>query len=74
MRDASTVICNKCEKAIKVEGDIVKEGLFEAKYRFGYFSRKDGEIHNFDLCEDCYDQITADFLIPPEVTEVMEVL
>jgi len=74
MRDTFTVICNKCKKAIKIEGDIVKEGLFEAEYRFGYFSRKDGEIHKFDLCEDCYDQITADFLIPPEITEVTEVL
>ncbi|MCL2719231.1 MAG: hypothetical protein FWE14_10690 [Lachnospiraceae bacterium] len=69
-----TVICNKCKKAIKVEGNIIKEGLFEAEYRFGYFSNKDSEVHSFDLCEDCYDLITGDFLIPPEVTEVSEIL
>jgi len=68
-----TVICNKCKKALKVEDDIIKDGIFEAEYRFGYFSRKDGEIHSFDLCEDCYDQIATGFLIPPEVAEVTEV-
>jgi len=73
-QEIQTIICNKCKKAIKIEGNIVKEGLFEAEYRFGYFSKKDGEIHKFDLCEDCYDQISADFLVPPEVTEVTEVL
>ena len=68
------VICNKCKKALKVEGEIIKEGIFEAEYRFGFFSRKDGEVHSFDLCEDCYDEITGAFKIPPEITEVNEVL
>jgi ribosomal-protein-alanine N-acetyltransferase len=69
-----TVVCNKCKKAMKVEDNIVKEGLFEAAYQFGYFSKKDGEVHSFDLCEDCYDDIAGDFLIPPEVSEANEVL
>lgn len=69
-----TVICNKCKKAMKVEDNIVKEGLFEVEYRFGYFSKKDSEVHSFDLCEDCYDSITKDFLIPPEVSETSEIL
>ena len=74
MRENFAVVCNKCRKAMEVEGGIVKEGIFEAEYRFGFFSNKDGEVHSFDLCEDCYDQITADFLIPPDVKEVTEVL
>ena len=69
-----TVVCNKCKKTMQAEKDIIKEGIFEAEYRFGYFSRKDGEVHSFDLCEDCYDEITASFLISPEVKEVTEVL
>lgn len=69
-----TVICNKCKKAVKAENNIIKEGVYEAEYSFGYFSRKDGETHSFDLCEDCYDQITADFLIPPEINESCEII
>jgi ribosomal-protein-alanine N-acetyltransferase len=72
--EVQTVICNKCKKELKVENNIIKEGLYQADYKFGYFSQKDGEIHSFDLCEGCYDQITRDFLIPPGITEVNEVL
>ncbi|MCL2253953.1 MAG: hypothetical protein FWC09_05850 [Lachnospiraceae bacterium] len=69
-----TVICNKCKKVINVENNIIKEGLYEVEYQFGYFSHKDGEIHSFDLCEDCYDEITNSFLIPPEISKAVEVL
>ena len=32
----------------------------------GYFSGKDGESCSFDLCEECFDEITKGFLIPAE--------
>ena len=32
----------------------------------GYFSGKDGESCSFDLCEECFDEITKGFLIPTE--------
>ncbi|MDR2889279.1 MAG: hypothetical protein LBV33_05505 [Lachnospiraceae bacterium] len=69
-----TIICNKCKKVIKVENNIVKEGLFSAAYKFGYFSNKDGETHSFDLCEECYDKMIGDFKIPPEITEANELV
>lgn len=50
------VICNGCGKELKIENEIVREGCFAADVRFGYFSRKDGLRHRFDLCEDCYDK------------------
>lgn len=34
--------------------------------RWGYPSEKDNEDHSFDLCEQCYDEFTATFLIPIE--------
>ncbi len=69
-----TILCNKCKKEIKVENGIIKEGIFGAEHLFGYFSEKDGETHSFDLCEECYDKIVSDFKIPPEITEVKELL
>lgn len=69
-----TIICNKCKKVIKVENNIIKEGLFSAAYKFGYFSGKDGETHSFDLCEECYDKMIGEFIIPPEVTAENELL
>ena len=43
------------------------------RYEYGgYVSGKDLEKHEFDLCEECYDRITASFAVPPKVSEDME--
>ena len=34
--------------------------------RWGYFSNKDNEVHRFDLCEECYDRMVSQFVIPVE--------
>lgn len=68
------VICNGCGKELLVENGIVKEGCFHVDAVFGYFSKKDGQIHSFDLCEDCYDKMTAQFTIPVEEKEAKELL
>lgn len=41
---------------------------------WGYFSNKDLEIHEFCLCEDCYDAWIQNFLIPVTKRENKEVL
>lgn len=69
-----SVICNRCKKELKVENGIVKEGCFHAEARFGYFSKKDGIQHFFDLCEECYDKMIAGLAIPVEEEEVKEML
>lgn len=68
------VVCNKCGKTLRVEGGYLKEFCFAADAVFGYFSRKDGTAHHFDLCEDCYDEWTAQFQLPVEETENLELL
>lgn len=73
-KELISVICNKCKKEIKVENGIVKEGCFCGNSQFGYFSNKDGEKHFFDLCEECYDKMTAGFAIPVETKEATELL
>ena len=37
-------------------------------------SEKDGEIHHFDLCEDCYNEVTAEFRVPVDVEDEIELL
>jgi ribosomal-protein-alanine N-acetyltransferase len=41
---------------------------------WGYFSKKDGERHSFDLCEHCYDKIIETFALPVEAAEATELL
>ena len=66
--------CNRCGKKIVMKNEIIQEGIFHGEILWGYFSNKDAERHEFDLCEDCYDKMTADFIIPVTVKKEKELL
>ncbi len=66
--------CNMCGKELKIENDILKEDVFNAKKEWGYFSEKDCEIHTFNLCEKCYDELVKSFKLPIVITNKGEVL
>lgn len=68
------VVCNKCGRTLRVENGLLKEFCFSADASFGYFSRRDGVTQHFDLCEDCYDEWTAQFAVAAEETEELELL
>lgn len=73
MNQLVMVICNQCKKKLKVEEGILKEGHFEGKQTFGYFSGKDGITHKFDLCEECYNKWIENFEMPVEEIEEKEI-
>ena len=63
----------------RLRGEAVKEGILrEGAAHFDvawdYFSEKDGEVHHFDLCEECYDGVTREFLIEADKEERTELL
>lgn len=68
------VFCNQCGREMRVENGWIREGHFFGENSFGYFSHKDGQRHRFDLCEDCYDALNRQFLIPSEIVENEELL
>ena len=68
------VVCNMCGKKTVVKGGIVREGAAMFDYAWDFFSEKDGDIHHFDLCEACYDDLTDQFKIPVDVEEQTELL
>ena len=67
-----TVICNGCGKKLVVEKGILREGAFPVNHAWDFFSEKDGEIHHWDLCEECYDALVSQFRIAPDVEESVE--
>ena len=69
-----TVVCNLCGKKLAVKEGIIREGAVGFDHAWDYFSEKDGEIHHFDLCEDCYDEFISHFRIPVDVEEATELL
>ena len=72
MQKTKELFCNQCGKKLMMEQDILKEDAFEARKQWGYFSKKDAVLHSFVLCENCYDEMTAKFVIPVRITEVTE--
>lgn len=69
-----SVFCNMCGKEINTEAGRDGEDVLSVEKAWGYFSEKDGELHSFDLCEKCYDRLTAQFKIPVTVKEQSELL
>lgn len=72
--EVTAAFCNCCGNKMIVEHGIIKEGAFVAEILWGYFSEKDGELHNFDMCEECYDRMTEKFKIPVERKNFKEFL
>ena len=68
------ILCNVCGKNLRVENGILKEDAFEAVKEWGYFSNRDMEVHHFNLCEECYEKMISQFLIPVEVRKKLEAL
>lgn len=66
--------CNCCGKIVLQENGVLKEDFASFKKEWGYFSKKDGIVHSFDLCEACYDRLTGDFRIPVAEEKKTELL
>ncbi|MGO5052581.1 hypothetical protein ACTQ6A_08650 [Lachnospiraceae bacterium LCP25S3_G4] len=66
-QEIDKVFCNQCGKEIPVVNGRIEAGVFSTEYEWGYFSEKDGELHAFDLCEECYDRLVRGFLTPIEI-------
>lgn len=59
-----STICDKCNK--KVKNKMLAEEINHIEVIFGYTSRKDGTVISFDICEDCFDEITKDISVKKE--------
>jgi hypothetical protein len=67
-----SAVCNKCGKTMNVERGMIKEGCFFVDTKFGYFSKKDGSRHRFDLCEECFDELLDSLSVPAEIIQDTE--
>ena len=65
-KELEKIICNKCGTIILVNHGIAAEDVLSVEKRWNYFSQKDNDMHRFDLCEACYDELIETFQIPVE--------
>ena len=68
------IYCNFCGKKIETTDNRKREDYLSIKKEWGYFSKKDREIHSIFLCESCYDTWTKQFKISVRVEEQTELL
>ena len=64
--------CNKCGKIIVTKNDVPLEDVLQIDKVWGYFSKKDGKRHRWNICESCYQNLIEEFAIPVEVADVTE--
>lgn len=74
MRSETEIRCNMCGKKIEQKQDMPIEDFISIKKSWGYFSKKDGTVQEFDLCEECCDTLIRGFQIPVTETEQKEML
>lgn len=68
------LFCNMCGKKLIVKDGILREGGAMFDHVWDYFSEKDGEVHHFDLCETCYDDLISQFKLPVDSEEQIEMM
>ena len=62
------ITCNKCSKVIEYE----EEEHLDVEAYWGYYSRWDGFVHDFDLCMACYEHMINSFITPVTVRKAEE--
>ena len=69
----SEIICNRCGRIEKTATDensnmYMLNHFEKLSINFGYDTSHDMETWNFDLCENCIEEIVKEFRIPPRVS------
>ncbi len=66
--------CNKCGRELTCVNDIPREDFLQVNKPWGYFSKKDGTVYKFILCEKCCEDFVNTFEIPVDVSDNTELL
>ena len=75
MKQGTQIVkCNKCGSIICSGRKFNNKEYLSINKEWGFFSNKDCQIHSFNICEDCYDEMIKEFLIPIDISEKIEVL
>lgn len=67
-------VCHSCGRELMEIDGILQEDVLFVKKDWGYFSQKDLQIHEFVICESCYDTWIQSFEHPVHISDKTEVL
>lgn len=67
------IYCNQCGQPI-ANKNLPKSDYIKVRKIWGYFSNKDMQIHEFNICESCYDNMIKNFKIKPVIKKNNEAM
>jgi hypothetical protein len=53
------IVCDVCGESCSVTAPVVEHEYAELIATWGYFSDRDGEQFNIDLCENCFNDVLS---------------
>jgi len=65
--ELQNVSCNSCGREVIKDTHGYFEDHLSITKAWGYHSPFDGQIHDIDICIDCYESWVSQFEIPPHV-------
>ncbi len=65
--DTETIFCNMCGYEISKDDYGYYSSYFDTAFRWNYPSKFDNEVHSFQLCEKCYENLISNFKLPPTI-------
>lgn len=68
------IVCNCCGRVIRGREEADYTEYLHVEKNWGYFSGKDGQKQEFDVCETCYNAWIKSFQIPVTQKEITELL
>lgn len=63
------IVCNACGRTLPQKAGITQEDYVFIEKKWGYFSRKDGDIHTLRICETCFDRMLEHLAVPAQCRE-----
>lgn len=60
---ADKIVCNMCGRSSKKNKFGYFEEFAEFRQKWGYHSEFDGEEHCFEICPECYKELTDKFAV-----------
>ena len=68
------IICNRCGKTHKINHNDDQDFVYQNQFQnialyFYYGLKRDTQRVEFELCDDCIDEIISGFKYPPEINE-----
>ena len=63
MAEDNKMYCNACGRELRMHHDMLGEDALIVRKEWGYFSKEDLQVHEFTLCEECYDKMIEKFVL-----------